>query len=177
MDFLKNKQVKWGCNMHWVKCFLHYLDTQFILFPHIICHTVCAVYSCSLILSSQRIREEKKEERRRRELERKRLRDEERRKWREEDRRKRKDVEKLKKGEKPSDKDKDQPKDELPKFKVHNLNTIDYLNSLPSFITKHLIHRSWQDFLMFVKSYMLLTKAAFIWSKIQNSNIVNILIV
>ncbi len=59
-----------------------------------------------------------------------------------------------KKEEKPSDKDKDQPKDELPKFKVHNLNIIDYLNSLPSFITKHLIHRSWQDFVMFVNEIL-----------------------
>lgn len=60
----------------------------------------------------QRIREEKKEEKRRRELERKRLRDEERRKWREEERRKRKETEKMKRLEKPSDKDqvKDEPK-------------------------------------------------------------------
>lgn len=76
-------------------------------------NTVCVVCPC------QRIREEKKEERRRRELERKRLRDEERRKWREEDRRKRKEAEKLKRGEKGSEKDKDQSKEEQPKIKVH----------------------------------------------------------
>lgn len=69
-------------------------------------------------LTFQRLREEKKEERRRRELERKRLRDEERRKWREEDRRKRKEAEKLKKAEKAPEKDKDQPKEEQPKIKV-----------------------------------------------------------
>ncbi|XP_056625821.1 regulator of nonsense transcripts 3B [Triplophysa dalaica] len=67
--------------------------------------------------NKQRIKEEKKEERRRRELERKRLRDEERRKWKEEDRRKRKEAEKLKKGEKGSEKDKDQLK-EQPKIKL-----------------------------------------------------------
>lgn len=67
--------------------------------------------------NKQRIREEKKEERKRRELERKRLRDEERRKWREEDRRKRKEAEKLKKAEKALDKDKEQSKDE-PKIKL-----------------------------------------------------------
>lgn len=66
---------------------------------------------------TQRLREEKKEERRRRELERKRLRDEERRKWREEDRRKRKEAEKLRKGEKALEKDKEQSKEE-PKIKV-----------------------------------------------------------
>lgn len=65
----------------------------------------------------QRIREEKKEERRRRELERKRLRDEERRKWREEERRKRKEAEKMKRLEKPLEKDKDHIKEE-PKIKL-----------------------------------------------------------
>lgn len=65
----------------------------------------------------QRIREEKKEERRRRELERKRQRDEERRKWREEERRKRKEAEKMKRLEKPLEKDKDHVKEE-PKIKV-----------------------------------------------------------
>uniref|UniRef100_A0A668VRG1 UPF3 domain-containing protein n=1 Tax=Oreochromis aureus TaxID=47969 RepID=A0A668VRG1_OREAU len=74
--------------------------------PHTFCFNVL-----------QRLREEKKEERRRRELERKRLRDEERRKWREEERRKRKEAEKMKKLEKPQEKDKDQAKDE-PKIKV-----------------------------------------------------------
>lgn len=64
----------------------------------------------------KRIREEKKEERRRRELERKRLRDEERRKWREEERRKRKESDKMKKVEKPLEKDRDQGKE--PKIKV-----------------------------------------------------------
>lgn len=73
--------------------------------------------SCSFLDPFQRIREEKKEERRRRELERKRLRDEERRKWREEERRKRKEAEKMKRLEKPLEKDKDQVKDE-PKIKV-----------------------------------------------------------
>lgn len=65
----------------------------------------------------QRIREEKKEERRRRELERKRLRDEERRKWREEERRKRKEAEKMKRPDKQLEKDKDHVKEE-PKIKV-----------------------------------------------------------
>lgn len=65
----------------------------------------------------QRIREEKKEERRRRELERKRLRDEERRKWRDEERRKRKEAEKMKRLDKPLEKDKEQAKEE-PKIKV-----------------------------------------------------------
>ncbi|KAM9795280.1 regulator of nonsense transcripts 3B [Neosynchiropus ocellatus] len=65
----------------------------------------------------QRIRDEKKEERRRRELERKRLRDEERRKWREEERRKRKGAEKTKKLDKPLEKDKDHLKEE-PKIKL-----------------------------------------------------------
>uniref|UniRef100_A0A8C2WUV8 UPF3B regulator of nonsense mediated mRNA decay n=1 Tax=Cyclopterus lumpus TaxID=8103 RepID=A0A8C2WUV8_CYCLU len=67
--------------------------------------------------NKQRIREEKKEDRRRRELERKRLRDEERRKWREEERRKRKDTDKMKRHEKPLEKDKDQVKEE-PKIKL-----------------------------------------------------------
>lgn len=48
-------------------------------------------------LPLQRIREEKREERRRRELEKKRQREEEKRKRREEERRKRKEVEKQKK--------------------------------------------------------------------------------
>ncbi|KAG7518638.1 regulator of nonsense transcripts 3B [Solea senegalensis] len=67
--------------------------------------------------NKQRIKEEKKEERRRRELERKRLRDEERRKWREEERRKRKEADKMKRLEKPLEKDKDQVKEE-PKIKL-----------------------------------------------------------
>ncbi|KAG9338659.1 hypothetical protein JZ751_025497 [Albula glossodonta] len=67
--------------------------------------------------NKQRIREEKREERRRRELERKRQRDEERRKWREEDRRKRKEAEKLKKGEKNHEKDGEKLKEE-PKIKL-----------------------------------------------------------
>lgn len=50
-----------------------------------------------LHLSLQRIREEKREERRRRELEKKRQREEEKRKRREEERRKRKEAEKQKK--------------------------------------------------------------------------------
>uniref|UniRef100_A0A8C5S6W4 UPF3B regulator of nonsense mediated mRNA decay n=1 Tax=Laticauda laticaudata TaxID=8630 RepID=A0A8C5S6W4_LATLA len=50
----------------------------------------------------QRLREEKREERRRRELERKRQREEERRKWKEEERRKRKEAEKTKKVERIS---------------------------------------------------------------------------
>ncbi|KAK6473691.1 regulator of nonsense mRNAs 3B-like [Huso huso] len=60
--------------------------------------------------NKQRIREEKREERRRRELERKRLRDEDRRKWREEDRRKRKETEKHRKG---GEKSKEEPKMKL----------------------------------------------------------------
>ncbi|CAG08354.1 unnamed protein product [Tetraodon nigroviridis] len=67
--------------------------------------------------NKQRIREEKREERRRRELERKRLRDEERRKWREEEKKKRKETEKVKKLDKPLEKERDQGKDE-PKIKV-----------------------------------------------------------
>ncbi|KAG7259960.1 hypothetical protein CRUP_012829, partial [Coryphaenoides rupestris] len=64
--------------------------------------------------NKQRIKEEKKEERRRRELERKRLREEERRKWRDDERRRRKDAEKMKKSEKPIEKD---PVKEEPKIK------------------------------------------------------------
>ncbi|XP_038145513.1 regulator of nonsense transcripts 3B isoform X1 [Cyprinodon tularosa] len=68
--------------------------------------------------NKQRLREEKKEERKRRELERKRIRDEERRKWREEERRKRKEAEKMKRLEKPlENKDKEQNKEE-PKIKL-----------------------------------------------------------
>lgn len=75
-------------------------------------------YSCSHSVNAvQRLREEKKEERRRRELERKRLRDEERRKWREEERRKRKGTEKMKRLDKQLEDDKDQVKVE-PKIKV-----------------------------------------------------------
>lgn len=51
----------------------------------------------SMSLPLQRIREEKREERRRRELEKKRQREEEKRKRREEERRKRKEAEKQKK--------------------------------------------------------------------------------
>lgn len=61
---------------------------------------VCVVPSVNpprLYYPWQRIREEKREERRRRELEKKRLREEEKRKRREEERRKRKEVEKQKK--------------------------------------------------------------------------------
>uniref|UniRef100_A0AAV2MK77 UPF3 domain-containing protein n=1 Tax=Knipowitschia caucasica TaxID=637954 RepID=A0AAV2MK77_KNICA len=67
--------------------------------------------------NKQRVREEKREERRRRELERKRLRDEERRKWREEEKKKRKESDKTKRIEKTPEKDKDQAKDE-PKIKL-----------------------------------------------------------
>ncbi|CAG5989511.1 regulator of nonsense transcripts 3B [Menidia menidia] len=67
--------------------------------------------------NKQRLKEEKREERRRRELERKRLRDEERRKWREDERKKRKETEKLKRMDKPLEKDKDQFKEE-PKIKL-----------------------------------------------------------
>lgn len=103
LDFLKNKQVN------------KYSGTQ-----------QCGVLVTDVKLQGlrlacfnivQRIREEKKEERRRRELERKRIRDEERRKWREEERRKRKEAEKMKRFEKPLEKDKDQVKEE-PKIKV-----------------------------------------------------------
>uniref|UniRef100_A0A8C5S5D9 UPF3B regulator of nonsense mediated mRNA decay n=1 Tax=Laticauda laticaudata TaxID=8630 RepID=A0A8C5S5D9_LATLA len=64
----------------------------------------------------QRLREEKREERRRRELERKRQREEERRKWKEEERRKRKEAEKTKKVERCPEKERDKSKDE-PKIK------------------------------------------------------------
>lgn len=71
------------------------------------------------VKTKQRIREEKREERRRRELEKRRLREEERRKWREDERRKRREAEKQKKMmvEKGFDKDKDRSKDE-PKIKL-----------------------------------------------------------
>ncbi|XP_069748739.1 regulator of nonsense transcripts 3B isoform X2 [Narcine bancroftii] len=70
------------------------------------------------VKTKQRIREEKREERRRRELEKRRLREEERRKWREDERRKRREAEKQKKMvEKGYDKDKDRSKDE-PKIKL-----------------------------------------------------------
>ncbi|GCB65640.1 regulator of nonsense transcripts 3B [Scyliorhinus torazame] len=70
------------------------------------------------VKNKQRIREEKREERRRRELEKRRLREEERRKWREDERRKRREAEKQKKMlEKGFDKDKDRSKDE-PKIKL-----------------------------------------------------------
>ncbi|XP_067853349.1 regulator of nonsense transcripts 3B [Heptranchias perlo] len=70
------------------------------------------------VKNKQRIREEKREERRKRELEKRRLREEERRKWREEERRKRREADKQKKMlEKGFDKDKDRSKDE-PKIKL-----------------------------------------------------------
>ncbi|XP_072127078.1 regulator of nonsense transcripts 3B [Mobula birostris] len=70
------------------------------------------------VKTKQRIREEKREERRRRELEKRRLREEERRKWREDERRKRREAEKQKKMvEKGFDKEKDRSKDE-PKIKL-----------------------------------------------------------
>lgn len=69
----------------------------------------------SVDVSLQRMREEKREERRRREIERKRQREEERRKWKEEEKRKRKDIEKLKKIDRVPERDK--LKDE-PKIKV-----------------------------------------------------------
>uniref|UniRef100_UPI00398F76A6 regulator of nonsense transcripts 3B n=1 Tax=Pristiophorus japonicus TaxID=55135 RepID=UPI00398F76A6 len=70
------------------------------------------------VKNKQRIREEKREERRRRELEKRRLREEERRKWREDERRKRREAEKQKKMlEKGFDKDKERSKDE-PKIKL-----------------------------------------------------------
>ncbi|XP_078268287.1 regulator of nonsense transcripts 3B [Rhinoraja longicauda] len=70
------------------------------------------------VKTKQRIREEKREERRRRELEKRRLREEERRKWREDERRKRREAEKQKKMvDKGFDKDKDRSKDE-PKIKL-----------------------------------------------------------
>uniref|UniRef100_A0A8C8YI44 UPF3B regulator of nonsense mediated mRNA decay n=1 Tax=Prolemur simus TaxID=1328070 RepID=A0A8C8YI44_PROSS len=64
----------------------------------------------------RRMREEKREERRRREIERKRQREEERRKWKEEEKRKRKDIEKLKKVDRVPERDnklKDEPKIKL----------------------------------------------------------------
>uniref|UniRef100_A0A8B9IED5 UPF3B regulator of nonsense mediated mRNA decay n=1 Tax=Anser cygnoides TaxID=8845 RepID=A0A8B9IED5_ANSCY len=68
-------------------------------------------------LQTQRLREEKREERRRRELERKRQREEERRKWKEEERRKRKEAEKLKKVDRCPEKERDRSKEE-PKIKL-----------------------------------------------------------
>lgn len=62
--------------------YLNYFGESYVQTPH---------------LFSQRIREEKREERRRRELEKKRQREEEKRKRREEERRKRKEAEKQKK--------------------------------------------------------------------------------
>jgi len=99
LDFLKNKQVMdfFGCVSY-----------------HLVCWRLASQVP---FYSVQRLREEKKEERRRRELERKRVRDEERRKWREEEKRKRKEAEKMRRLEKPLEKDKDQVKEE-PKIKV-----------------------------------------------------------
>ncbi|XP_053895478.1 regulator of nonsense transcripts 3B [Malaclemys terrapin pileata] len=71
----------------------------------------------NFLKNKQRLREEKREERRRRELERKRQREEERRKWKEEERRKRKEAEKLKKVDKCPEKERDKSKDE-PKIKL-----------------------------------------------------------
>ncbi|XP_072286924.1 regulator of nonsense transcripts 3B [Pyxicephalus adspersus] len=71
----------------------------------------------SFLKNRQRLRDEKREERRRRELERKRQREEERRKWKEDERRKRKDAEKQKKYEKAPDKESERSKDE-PKIKL-----------------------------------------------------------
>ncbi|KAG8448259.1 hypothetical protein GDO86_015376 [Hymenochirus boettgeri] len=72
----------------------------------------------SYLKNRQRLRDEKREERRRRELERKRLREEERRKWKEEERRKKKaEAEKQKKYEKPPEKEMEKLKDE-PKIKL-----------------------------------------------------------
>uniref|UniRef100_H0XWH7 UPF3 domain-containing protein n=1 Tax=Otolemur garnettii TaxID=30611 RepID=H0XWH7_OTOGA len=69
----------------------------------------------SFLKNKQRIREEKREERRRREIERKRQREEERRKWKEEEKRKRKEMEKLKKTDRVPEveKIKDEPKIKL----------------------------------------------------------------
>ncbi|XP_053435051.1 regulator of nonsense transcripts 3B-like [Nycticebus coucang] len=69
----------------------------------------------SFLKNKQRIREEKREERRRREIERKRQREEERRKWKEEEKRKRKEMEKLKKTDRvlEMEKVKDEPKIKL----------------------------------------------------------------
>uniref|UniRef100_A0A8C0B6U4 UPF3B regulator of nonsense mediated mRNA decay n=1 Tax=Buteo japonicus TaxID=224669 RepID=A0A8C0B6U4_9AVES len=74
------------------------------------------IHYFSLLLHTQRLREEKREERRRRELERKRQREEERRKWKEEERRKRKEAEKLKKVDRCPEKERDRSKEE-PKIK------------------------------------------------------------
>ncbi|NXK51386.1 REN3B protein, partial [Chauna torquata] len=71
----------------------------------------------NFLKNKQRLREEKREERRRRELERKRQREEERRKWKEEERRKRKEAEKLKKVERCPEKERDRSKEE-PKIKL-----------------------------------------------------------
>ncbi|XP_063289440.1 regulator of nonsense transcripts 3B [Pelobates fuscus] len=71
----------------------------------------------SFLKNRQRVRDEKREERRRRELERKRLREEERRKWKEDERRKRKDAEKQKKFERTPEKETERSKDE-PKIKL-----------------------------------------------------------
>ncbi|XP_060612014.2 regulator of nonsense transcripts 3B isoform X1 [Anolis sagrei] len=71
----------------------------------------------NFLKNKQRIREEKREERRRREIERKRQREEERRKWKEEERRKRKEAEKTKKVERCPEKERDRSKDE-PKIKL-----------------------------------------------------------
>ncbi|XP_048370012.1 regulator of nonsense transcripts 3B isoform X3 [Sphaerodactylus townsendi] len=71
----------------------------------------------NFLKNKQRLREEKREERRRRELERKRQREEERRKWKEEERRKRKEAEKTKKVERFPEKERDRSKDE-PKIKL-----------------------------------------------------------
>lgn len=91
------------------------------------CPVLLEILQCSLpkpkfeiILhtSFQRLRDEKREERRRRELERKRQREEERRKWKEDERRKRKDAEKQKKFEKAApERESERSKDE-PKIKV-----------------------------------------------------------
>uniref|UniRef100_A0A663ERV5 UPF3B regulator of nonsense mediated mRNA decay n=1 Tax=Aquila chrysaetos chrysaetos TaxID=223781 RepID=A0A663ERV5_AQUCH len=75
------------------------------------------IHYFSLLLHTQRLREEKREERRRRELERKRQREEERRKWKEEERRKRKEAEKLKKVDRCPEKERDRSKEE-PKIKL-----------------------------------------------------------
>ncbi|KAM6252483.1 regulator of nonsense transcripts 3B [Spheniscus humboldti] len=71
----------------------------------------------NFLKNKQRLREEKREERRRRELERKRQREEERRKWKEEERRKRKEAEKLKKVDRCPEKERDRSKEE-PKIKL-----------------------------------------------------------
>ncbi|KAK2528922.1 Upf3b [Columba guinea] len=71
----------------------------------------------NFLKNKQRLREEKREERRRREMERKRQREEERRKWKEEERRKRKEAEKLKKVDRCPEKERDRSKEE-PKIKL-----------------------------------------------------------